>query len=159
VVAGGPAPAIGPLLLVVLVVLLVSLGLSGRRWTTGPLLAVLLGSQAVFHVAFGGAGAHAHGGQHLVAGSAMPRHPALLMLVGHTVAAFVTALLLRRGEDWLWGVVALLARAWRAARIAAAQPVAVAPADAWRLAREASGALGLLEYAVARRGPPAYLRA
>jgi hypothetical protein len=159
VAAGGPAPAPGPLLLVVLVVLLVSSGLSGKRWTTGPLLAVLLGSQALFHVAFGGAGAHAHGGQHLAAGSATSGHPALLMLVGHTVAALLTALLLRRGEDWLCGVVALLARAWRAARIAAAQPVAAAPGAAWCLARDTSAALGLLEHVVARRGPPAYLRA
>jgi hypothetical protein len=161
VVAGGPAPSPGPLMVLVLVVLLVSVALSGRRWTTSPLLAVLLGSQAVFHVAFGGAGAaHAHGGQHLADGSAMPGHPGLLMLVGHTVAAVVTALLLRRGEDWLWGVVALLGRAWRAARIAAERPVAAATrALPMCRSREVPPALRLLEHAVARRGPPAYLPA
>ena len=49
----------------------------------------------------------------------MPGHPWLLMLVGHGVAALLTALLLQRGEDWLWGLVELLARAWRVVRVAA----------------------------------------
>jgi hypothetical protein len=93
VAAGGAAPPAGQLTLAVLAVLVVSRALSVRRWTVGPLLAVLLGSQALFHVAFSGAGPamHVHGGQHLASGSSMPGHSGLPMLVGHSVAALVTA--------------------------------------------------------------------
>ena len=153
--AGGTAPPPGQLVLVVLAVLVVSLALSARRWTVGPLLAVLLGSQALFHVAFSGAGvAHVHGGQHLPNGSAMPGHPGLVMLVGHSVAALLTALLLRRGEDWLWGLLALLARAWRVVRAAAEGPVAVARSRAMSRSGDVLAVLDLLEHAVVRRGPP-----
>jgi hypothetical protein len=152
--AGGTAPPPGQLVLVILAVLVVSLALSARRWTVGPLLAVLLGSQALFHVAFSGAGAaHVHGGQH-VSESAMPGHPGLLMLVGHGVAALLTALLLRRGEDWLWGLVALLARAWRVVRVAAEEPVGAPRTRAMSRSGDVRAVLHLLEHAVARRGPP-----
>jgi hypothetical protein len=152
--AGGTAPPAGQLALVTCGVLVASLALSVRRWTLGPLLAVLLGSQALFHVAFGGAG-HAHGGQHMAGDSAMPGHSGLLMLIGHGVAALLTALLLRRGEDWLWGLLGLLARAWRAGRVAAEEPVAAAPSMALSRSDAVPGLLDLLEHAVARRGPPA----
>jgi hypothetical protein len=153
--AGGAAPPPGQLVLLVLVVLLVSLALSGGRWTVGPLLAVLLGSQALFHVAFGGAGAaHVHGGQHLADQSAMHGHPWLLMLVGHGAAALLTAVLLRRGEDWLLGLVALLARAWRVVCVAAEEPVAAAGSGAVSRSGDVPAVLDLLEHAVARRGPP-----
>jgi hypothetical protein len=153
--AGGTTPAPGQLVLVVLAVLVVSLTLSARRWTVGPLLAVLLGSQALFHVAFSSAGAaHVHGGQHVAVASSMPGHPGLLMLVGHGVAALLTALLLRRGEDWLWGLVALLARACRVVRVAAEEPVAAAHSRAMPRSGDVRATLDLLEHAVARRGPP-----
>ena len=153
--ARGPTPPPGQLVLVVLAVLLVSLALSVRRWTVGPLLAVLLGSQVLFHVAFSGAGAgHIHGGQHVAGGSAMPGHPWLLMLVGHGVAALLTALLLRRGEDWLWGLVELLARAWRVVRVAAGEPVAASHTRAMSRSGDLPAVLARLEHAVARRGPP-----
>jgi hypothetical protein len=153
--AGGTAPPPGQLALAVLAVLVVSLALSARRWTIGPLLAVLLGSQALFHVAFSGAGAaHVHGGQHGSSASAMPGHPWLLMLVGHLVAALLTALLLRRGEDWLWGLVALLARVVRVMRLAAEEPVADPSTRAMSRSGHVRAVLDLLEHAVARRGPP-----
>ena len=153
--AGGTTPPLGPLVLLVLAVLVVSLALSARRWTVGPLLAVVLGSQALFHVAFSGAGAgHVHGGHHLGGQSAMPGHPWLLMLVGHGVAALMTALLLRRGEDWLWGLVALLARAWRVVRVAAPEPVSAHRTRVMSRSGDVRVALDLLEHAVARRGPP-----
>lgn len=156
VAAGGAAPPAGQLTLAVLAVLVVSRALSVRRWTVGPLLAVLVGSQALFHVAFSGAGAamHVHGGQHVASGSPMPGHSGLPMLVGHTVAALVTALLLRRGEDWLWSLVALLARGWRVVRVAAEGPVAAAGARAMSRSGDVPALLHLLEHAVARRGPP-----
>ena len=153
--AGGTTPSLGPLVLLVLAVLVVSLALSARRWTVGPLLAVLLGSQALFHVAFSGAGAgHVHGGHHLAGQSTMPGHPWLLMLVGHGVAALLTALLLQRGEAWLWGLVELLARAWRVVRVAAVVPVAAAGQRAMSRSGDVPAVLALLEHAVARRGPP-----
>ena len=153
--AGGTAPPPAQLVLAVLAVLVVSLALSARRWTVGPLLAVLLGSQVLFHVAFSGAGAaHVHGGPHVTSGSAMPGHPWLLMLVGHGVAALLTAWLLRRGEDWLWGLLALLARAWRVVRVAAEEPVGSPPIRATSRSGDVGAVLDLLEHAVARRGPP-----
>ena len=152
--AGGTAPPAGQLALVLLAVLAVSLALSVRRWTVGPLLAVLLGSQALFHVAFGGAG-HVHGGQHVAGGSTIPGHSGPLMLVAHGVAALLTALVLKRGEDWLWGLLALLARAWRAGRVAADPPVAAARSRVISRSGDVPAVLDLLEHAVARRGPPA----
>jgi hypothetical protein len=153
--AGGTAPPPGQLVLVVLAVLVVSLALSARRWTVGPLLAVLLGSQALFHVAFSGAGGgHVHGAQHVAGESTIPGHPEVLMLVGHGVAALLTALLLRRGEDWLWGLGALLARAWRILRVAADEPVAGDGSRAMSRSGDVAAVLDLLEHAVARRGPP-----
>ena len=156
VAAGGAAPPAGQLGLAILSVLVVSRALSVRRWTVGPLLAVLLGSQALFHVAFSGAGAamHLHGGPHVAGGSPMPGHSGLLMLVGHSVAALLTALLLRRGEDWLWSLVALLARAWRVVRAAAEEPLAAARTPAMFRLGDVPALLDLLEHAVARRGPP-----
>jgi hypothetical protein len=153
--AGGATPPPGQLVLAVLAVLVVSLPLSARRWTVGPLLAVLLGSQAVFHVAFSGASAaHVHGAPHVTSGSAMSGHPWLLMLVGHGVAALLTALLLRRGEDWLWGLMALLARAWRVVSVAAEVPVAAARSRAMSRSGDVRAVLDLLEHAVTPRGPP-----
>lgn len=155
VAAGGAAPPAGQLTLAVLAVVVVSRALSVRRWTVGPLLAVLLGSQALFHVAFSGAAVHVHGGQHAASGSSMPGHSGLLMLLGHSVAALLTALLLRRGEDWLWSLVALLSRAWRVVCAAAEEPVAAARARAMSRSGDVLALLHLLEDAVARRGPPA----
>jgi hypothetical protein len=158
--AGGSTPAPGPLMMLVLVVLLVTYGLSGKRWTVGPLVAVLLGSQVLFHVVFADATTtHGHHGSLAGGMSSAPGHPALLMLAGHAAAAMLTAMLLRRGEDWLWGLVALLARAWRAVRIAAARPVDPTHASAGSLPGEVPAALDLLEHEVARRGPPLRLAA
>jgi hypothetical protein len=158
--AGGTAPPPGQLVLAVLALLVVSLALSARRWTVGPLLAVLLGSQALFHVAFSGAGsAHVHGGQHVMSASAMPGHPWLLMLVGHGLAALLTALLLRRGEDWLLDLVALLARAWRVACVVAEEPARARRTRALPWSGDVRVVLDLLEHAVARRGPPARMPA
>ena len=161
VAAGGAPPPAGQLTLAVLAVLVVSRALSVRRWTVGPLIAVLLGSQALFHIAFSGSGAaaHVHGGQHVAGGSPMPGHSGPLMLVGHCVAALVTALLLRRGEDWLESLVALVTRAWRVVRAAAEEPVAAARARAVTRSGDVPALLHLLEHAVARRGPPGLVTA
>jgi hypothetical protein len=154
--AGGPAPQPGTLVLVVLPVLLVSVGLSGRRWTIGPLLAMLLGAQALFHVAAGaGAAAHVHHGHDVGGALATAGQSGPAMLTAHAAAALLTALLLRRGDDWVWRLAELLARAWRAARIVVDQ-LAPRPARGIGMstAAEMPAALHLLEHAVDRRGPP-----
>jgi hypothetical protein len=162
VAAGGAAPPAGQLTLAVLALLVVSRALSVRRWTIGPLLAVLLGSQALFHVAFSGlsgAAVHAHGGQHVTGGTPMPGHSGPLMLLGHSAAALLTALLLRRGEDWLWSLVALVTRAWRVGRAMAEEPVAAVPAPAMSRSGDVPALLHRLEHAVGRRGPPGLVTA
>ena len=158
--AGGAAPPAGQLVLAVLAVLVVSRVLSVRRWTVGPLVAVLLGSQALFHIAFTGSAAagHVHGGQHVAGGSPMPGHSGPLMLVGHSVAALLTALLLRRGEDWLESLVGLATRAWRVVRAAAEEPVAARARGVTR-SGDVPALPHLLEHAVARRGPPGLVTA
>ena len=158
--AGGAAPPAGQLVLAVLAVLVVSRVLSVRRWTVGPLVAVLLGSQALFHIAFtsSAAAGHVHGGQHVAGGSPMPGHSGPLMLVGHSVAALLTALLLRRGEDWLESLVGLATRAWRVVRAAAEEPVAARARGVTR-SGDVPALPHLLEHAVARRGPPGLVTA
>lgn len=158
--AGGPAAGPGTLIALVLVVLLVSLGLSGRRWTLGPLLAMLLGAQALFHVAAGaGSAAHLHDGHH-AGGVAVAGQPGLAMLAAHAGAALLTALLLRRGDDYVWRLAEPLARAWRVARITVERP-AFGPAHSIGLLTTVTlpTALDRLEYAVDRRGPPARVAA
>jgi hypothetical protein len=90
----------------------------------------------------------------MASGSGMPAHSGLLMLLGHSLAAVLTAWLLRRGEDWLWSLVALLTRAWRVVSAAAEEPVAAVPARAMSRSGDVPALLHLLEDAVARRGPP-----
>ncbi len=153
---GGATPEPGALTMPVIVVLLVSYGLSARRWTIGPLVALLLGAQVLFHVAFADA-THSHHAIFAGTGAMSPGHPALPMVAGHIAAAGLTALLLRRGENWLSSLVALLARAWRAARIAAVGPVDATRGVAGSPPGGLPAALDLLEHVVARRGPPARL--
>jgi hypothetical protein len=156
VTGGGATPPPVTLLVLVGLVLLASLGLSGRRWTVGPLLGLLCGSQVVFHVAFGGPTTvtHVHHGPALTGTSAMTGHQGLAMLAAHAAAALLTAVLLRRGEDCLWRVVELLATAWRVTEVAA-RGAAVPRRCAEPASVLGSATVQLLEHAVARRGPPA----
>jgi hypothetical protein len=152
--AGGSAPPAGWLLVLALVTLLVSAGLSGRRWTLGPLLGLLLGAQVAFHVAFGSRSTgHVPGGQHLGHAAMVPGHSGVAMLAGHALAALLTALLLRRGEDCAWRAVDLLARVWTVVRATATGSIVVGRATTPATVRVPAG-LGLLEHVVARRGPP-----
>jgi hypothetical protein len=80
------------------------------------------------------------------------------MLVGHSVAALLTALLLRRGEDWLESLVGLATRAWRVVRAAAEEPVAARARGVTR-SGDVPALPHLLEHAVARRGPPGLVTA
>lgn len=95
----------------------VSIALSGMRWTLPRLLALLLASQVGLHAFFVGTRppsglGHGHGHVPEYTATLLPTSPA--MLAGHLVAAVATAVLLRRGESWLLGVLdALALRAFR----------------------------------------------
>lgn len=132
VAAGGVAPSAGPLALTCLVAVLVAIALSSSRWTLAPLLSMLLGAQVVLHVAFAApvpsavfGGSMAHGrmglpmGADLSAGSSvtgmtgmtgttMSGHHGWLMVASHVLAAVLSALLLRRGEEWSWRLLDLV---------------------------------------------------
>ncbi len=152
----GSAPGLLPLAGLTSAAVLVAVALSGVRWRLTSLLALLLGAQVVFHVAF--AAAHGH--------PAAPGHTAHLtgpgvsgrMLALHLVAAVVTAVLLRRGEDACWQLASAVARPVRVARLR------VATAVAQQLPRLGAGRHGersmvsqLLVDTAPRRGPPAPL--
>lgn len=151
---GGALPRPSTLFPLLLVVLIVSLGLAGRRWTIGPLLAMLFGAQALFHVAAeAGATAHVHG-QHVDAAS-MGGQPSAAMTAAHATAALVTALLLRRGDAWVWRLAELVARAWRVARIVVEQRSSqTASGLGTSTSADLPAALQRLEHTVDRRGPP-----
>ena len=59
VLGAGSAPGLLPLTGLTAAAVLVAVALSGVRWRLAPLLALLLGAQVAFHVAF--AAGHAHG--------------------------------------------------------------------------------------------------
>ena len=157
VLGAGSAPGLLPLAGLTSAAVLVAVALSGVRWRLTSLLALLLGAQVVFHVAF--AAAHIH--------PAAPGHTAHLtgpggvsgrMLALHLVAAVVTAVLLRRGEDVCWQLASAVARPVRVARLL------VATAVAQQLPRLGAGLHGgrsmvsqLLVDTAPRRGPPAPL--
>jgi hypothetical protein len=153
VAGGGSAPTPPALGLVTAATVAGSVALSNRRWTLIPLVSVLLGVQAAFHVAFGHL-AHSHAVHH-VHTAASPHVMSGRMVAGHLVAALLTAVLLRRGEDWCWSLAALLTTPVRAVRAVAADLPGRAPtrirAAGPTLARKTSLRLD----AHPRRGPPA----
>jgi hypothetical protein len=145
---------------------LVAVALSGRRWRLPSLLAVLLGAQVAFHVVFADVGHTVHPGHgtmsasmthdgtvgHGWLGAFVLGHTGTLMALAHVCAALVTALLLRRGEDWCWALVRLLT-----------MPLAMVRAVGGRLTQRRHLAAPRLSYArelllladcQSRRGPP-----
>jgi hypothetical protein len=148
VLGSGSAPGLLPLTGLTSVAVLVAVALSGVRWRLPSLLALLLGAQVVFHVAFAAPGHAAHV-------AAAPGGVSGRMLALHLVAAVVTAVLLRRGEDVCWQLASAVARPARIARLLEATPVAqqlprlvvsVQPARSTMPSR--------LVDAAPRRGPP-----
>jgi hypothetical protein len=114
--AGGHPPGAAVTLGAAAVVAAVALALSRARWTLPRLLAVLLAAQAGLHVAFAwtappSAGTHMHGST----ADATLAATEPTMLAGHLAAVLLTAVVLRRGEQWLCGV--LDAFALRAVRL------------------------------------------
>jgi hypothetical protein len=108
VLAGEPTPPAATVLALVAVTVLASVGLSGRRWTTGWLLGVLLGAQVAFHVAL------ASGSGHSGHAALTPAGPSSLMAVAHLGAALLSAALLKHGEDACWHLAQRLSQPWRA---------------------------------------------
>lgn len=130
--AGGVAPSAGPLVLTCLVAVLVAIALSSSRWTLTPLLLMLLGAQFFLHVAFAApvpsavfGGSMAHGQMGSAMGADLPAGPSMTAMTGmtgmtgsghhgwlmvgtHVLAAVVSALLLRRGEEWSWRLLDLV---------------------------------------------------
>ena len=137
---GGPGPS-GPVIVTLAVLaVLGSVALSRARWRLPSLLLVLMAAQVVFHLALAGAAPTAEG----VGWS---------MLAAHTVAAFLTACLLRRGEDACWWLAHCLTRPARAVRAASAVASATIAA-AWVLHCSSRHESTFLVHAAPRRGPP-----
>ncbi len=120
VLAGGRPPAPTDLALLLAAAWAVATALGGRRWGLPSLLAVLAGAQVVLHVGLAGAtpvgaagAGRAMAGMAGMAGSGGAAHGPW-MLLAHLAAALLTAVLLRRGEDWLWALLELVTRGRRA---------------------------------------------
>lgn len=153
VLGAGSAPALLALTGLTSGAVLVAVALSGVRWRLASLLAVLLGAQIVFHVVLAAAHVHPAAGQaaHLSAAGGVSGR----MVTLHLVAAAVTAVLLRRGEDVCWQLTSAVARPARVARLmvtAVAEQVP-RPGVALQPARQALSER--LVDAAPRRGPPA----
>ncbi|WP_433955615.1 hypothetical protein [Janibacter indicus] len=156
--AGGGLPSTGGIVLVIGVLLWSGLLLT--RWRLGrvALAATLGGAQVVLHTLLS-AGHHAPtcavgGGHHEMvvgcAGGAEVSHTSPAMVLAHTVAALLLALLLARGEEAVWFLAGLLRpvlpRPIR--RVVDAAPSEIpARADQPRRAPFVLGGVG-------RRGPP-----
>ena len=140
---GGPAPAVPVLAVLAVLAVLVSVTLSRARWSLPSLLVVLTAAQVLFHLALAGPAPAAEG----VSWS---------MLAAHCFAAFLTAGLLRRGEDACWWLADCLARPVRAAR--AASVVASATVSVAWVVHCSNRRWGrYLVHTAPRRGPPLVL--
>ncbi len=155
VLGAGSAPRLLPLTGLTAGAVLVAVALSGVRWRLAPLMAVLLGAQVVFHVVLAATHVHPAAAGRVAdlsaAGGVSARMPVL-----HLVAAVVTALLLRRGEDVCWQLTSAVARPARVARLLVANPVArQLPPLVVALHHAPSVLAHRLVDVAPRRGPPA----
>ena len=112
VVAGGGAPDLGPLALAAIAVTAGAYVVAGGPLGTARLLALLLAAQALLHATFElaapAATGHAHHGGE-AAGALTPAAEAT-MVGAHLAATLALALLLARGEAWLFGAGRLAVR-------------------------------------------------
>lgn len=140
---GGPAPAVPVIAVLAVLAVLVSVALSRARWSLPALLVLLTAAQLFFHLALAGQAPAAEG----VSWS---------MLAAHSAAAFLTACLLRRGEDACWWLADCLARPARAVR--AASVAAWATATIPWVVHDTHRRWGrYLVHTAPRRGPPLVL--
>jgi hypothetical protein len=143
VLEGAPAPPVPVIALLAVLAVLVSVALRRASWKLPSLLVLLTAAQLFFHLALAGQAPTAEG----VSWS---------MLAAHSIAAFVTACLLRRGEDACWWLVDCLARPTRAVRAASVVAWA-AVAVPWVVHCTNRRWGRYLVHAAPRRGPPLVL--
>jgi hypothetical protein len=155
VLGAGHAPGLLPLTGLTGTAVLVGVALSGVRWRVAPLLAVLVGAQVAFHVAF--AAGHTHGvpAGHAAHLAAAPAGVSGRMLALHLVAAVATAVLLRHGEDACWQLASAVTRPVRACRRLVARPVVELHRLGAGLCEAPAMVSELLAGTAPRRGPPA----
>ena len=137
---GGPAPAVPVIAALAMLAVLASVTLSRARWSLPSLFVVLTAAQVIFHLALAGRAPAAEG----VSWS---------MLAAHSIAAFLTACLLRRGEDACWWLADCLARPARAVR-AALVVASATVAGPWVVHCSDRRWGRYLVHAAPRRGPP-----
>jgi hypothetical protein len=137
---GGPAPAVPVIAVLAMLAVLVSVTLSRARWGLPSLLVVLAAAQLFFHLTLAGHAPAAEGFN-------------WSMLAAHSIAAFLTACLLRKGEDACWWLVDCLARPGRAVR-AVSVVVSAMVAVPWVVHRTNRRWGRYLVHAAPRRGPP-----
>jgi hypothetical protein len=137
---GGPAPVVPVVAVLAVLAVLLSVTLSRARWSLPALLVLMAAAQLLFHLALAGQAQAAES----VSWS---------MLAAHSIAAFLTACLLRRGEDACWWLADCVARPVRAVR--AAWVVASATVTIPWVVHSSNRRWGrYLEHAAPRRGPP-----
>jgi hypothetical protein len=137
---GGPAPALPVITVLALLAVLVSVTLSRVRRSLLSLLVVLTAAQVFFHLALAGQAPAAEDVR-------------WSMLAAHSIAAFLTACLLRKGEDACWWLADCLARPARAVRVASV--VATAAASLPCVVQCSNRRWGrYLVHTAPRRGPP-----
>jgi hypothetical protein len=137
---GGPAPAVPVVAALALLAVLASVTLSRARWSLPSLFVVVAAAQVIFHLALATPVPAAEG----VTWS---------MLVAHSIAAFLTACLLRRGEDACWWLADCLVRPARACRAASVVSIARV-AVPWVVHGSNRRSGRHLVHAAPRRGPP-----
>jgi O-antigen ligase len=135
-----PAPAVPVIAALAVVAVLVSVTLSRARWSLSSLLVVLTAAQVFFHLALAGQASAAAGVTWSV-------------LAAHLIAAFLTACLLRRGEDACWWLADCLVRPARACRAASVVSMATV-AVPWVVHGSNRRSGRHLVHAAPRRGPP-----
>lgn len=150
--AHGEIPGAGALVSGLAVTLLIGLNTSGRRYTTGRALIVLLAVQPALHVLFV-VGAH---GAHPVnsAGSVLPSAPTAgpAMVGAHLLAAGLAAVWIGHGDGLLWRWVG---QVWqRLVRASSPLPEFIAPLSGGSKECPSWSTLGRLTGSLSHRGPP-----
>ncbi len=158
--AGGGPPTVGALALAAVAVGAGAYVVAGGPLGTARLLALLLAAQALLHAVFEltapAATGHAHHGGD--AANALTPAGEATMVGAHLAATLVLALLLARGEAWLFGAGRLaVGLVRRLATVARPAPVCPATRDGRRPVLaivRAQPSLRPLAGAASRRGPP-----
>ncbi len=170
--AGGPVHLSSPLVLLMVVLsFAIAVLLSAREWTLPRLIVVLGIAQVLIHLGLQFAPEHSvapdaassvdMAGMDMAGMATSPSTPpdgswtdGLGMLLAHALAVLVTALVLRRGETWLLGLVAALTRTLHGPRPWMLRPIPAAPVVATVASAPSAERSLLFTTCLARRGPP-----